>query len=136
MCRDQLMCRMLDVSGSWSSSVSVLEASECLTILPLQAAIVLILFSITHLKLFLQGVGEQSKVYIAILNPLWFFFCLLVGETAKAIITVLTASIRLILPQVPIWHLSESSNFVLLCLQIAPQNKEALIIFQEITTLK
>jgi len=51
----------------------MLEASECLTILPLQAAIVLILFNITHLKLFLQGIGEQCKVYIAILNPLWFF---------------------------------------------------------------
>lgn len=51
--------------------------SEFLTILPLQAATVMIFFTITHLKLFLQGIGGQSKVYIATLNPFWFFVCLL-----------------------------------------------------------
>jgi len=74
---DRLVCVELDVSGSWSRAASVHYPSRLIGILALQPVPLMVFSSVTCLKLFLQGMKEQSKVYIAILNTLWFFTCLL-----------------------------------------------------------
>lgn len=65
--------------------------------------------SVTCLKLFLQGMKEQSKVYIAILNTLAFFTCLLYSLRKPSSLLLQISSVHLFTVVVdapsPVWNL-------------------------------